>query len=45
MMMTGVAIVGLLYRPRLRVFKTVGWASIALFVLYLLNAYILYLHD
>jgi cation:H+ antiporter len=45
MMMTGVAIVGLLYRPRLRVFKTVGWASIVLFVFYLLNAYILYLHD
>jgi len=45
MMMTGVAIVGLLYRPRLRVFKTVGWVSIVLFVFYLLNAYILYLHD
>ena len=45
MMMTGVAIVGLLYRPKLRVFKTVGWASIVLFVFYLLNAYILYLHD
>lgn len=44
MMMTGVAIVGLLYRPKLRVFKTVGWASIVLFVIYLLNAYILYLH-
>jgi cation:H+ antiporter len=44
-MMTGVAIVGLLYRPRLRVFKTVGWVSIVLFVFYLLNAYILYLHD
>lgn len=45
LMMTGVAIVGLLYRPRLRVFKTVGWVSIVLFVFYLLNAYILYLHD
>ena len=44
-MMTGVAIVGLLFRPKLRVFKTVGWASIVLFVFYLLNAYILYLHD
>ena len=44
-MMTGVAIVGLLYRPKLRVFRTVGWASIVLFVIYLLNAYLLYLHD
>jgi cation:H+ antiporter len=43
-MMTGVAIVGLLYRPKLRVLNTVGWASILLFVIYLLNAYILYLH-
>jgi cation:H+ antiporter len=42
-MMTGVAIVGLLYRPKLRVFRTVGWTSIALFVIYLLNAYLLYL--
>ncbi len=44
-MMTGVAIVGLLFRPQLRVLKTVGWASILLFVIYLLNVYILYLHD
>jgi cation:H+ antiporter len=44
-MMSGVAIVGLFYRPRLRVFRTVGWASIVLFVFYLLNAYILSLHD
>jgi cation:H+ antiporter len=44
-MMTGVAIVGLLYRPKLRVFRTVGWTSIVLFVMYLLNAYLLYLHD
>lgn len=43
-MMTGVAIVGLLYRPKTRVFKTVGWASIFLFTAYLLNAYLLYLY-
>jgi cation:H+ antiporter len=43
-MMTGVAIVGLLYRPRTRVLRTVGWASIFLFTVYLLNAYILYLY-
>jgi cation:H+ antiporter len=44
LMMTGVAIVGLLYRPRGRLFKTVGWASLLLFSIYLLNAYILYLY-
>lgn len=44
MMMTGVAIVGLLYRPRGRLFKTVGWLSLFLFSLYLLNSYVLYLY-
>lgn len=44
-MMTGVAIVGLLYRPRTRVFKTVGWASIFLFSIYLMNSYVLYLYS
>jgi cation:H+ antiporter len=43
-MMTGVAIVGLLYRPRTRLLKTVGWTSLFLFSMYLLNAYVLYLH-
>jgi len=43
-MMTGVAIVGLLYRPRNRVLKTVGWASIFLFTVYLINSYILYIY-
>jgi len=41
-MMTGVAVVGLLYRPRTRVFRTVGWASIFLFTVYLVNTYMLY---
>ena len=45
MMMTGVAIVGLLYRPKNRVFKTVGWASIFLFSVYLLNSYVMYLYS
>lgn len=45
MMMTGVAIVGLLYRPKGRVFKTVGWASIFLFTVYLFNSYVLYLYS
>jgi cation:H+ antiporter len=44
LMMTGVAIGGLLYRPRARVFRTVGWASIVLFVVYVLNSYVLYLY-
>ncbi len=43
-MMTGVAIVGLLYRPTTRVFKTVGWASLFLFSVYLINAYVLFLY-
>jgi cation:H+ antiporter len=42
--MTGVVIVALLYRPQSRVFRTVGWASVCLVVLYLLNTYVLYLH-
>lgn len=44
LMMTGVAIGGLLYRPRARVFRTVGWTSIVLFVVYVLNVYVLYLY-
>jgi cation:H+ antiporter len=43
-MMTGVAIVGLLYRPQGRVFGKVGWASLMLVTLYLLNAYVVYLY-
>lgn len=44
LMMTGAAIAGLLYRPQARIFKTVGWASIVLFVVYVLNTYVLYLY-
>mgnify|MGYP000560108180 CR=1 FL=1 len=44
MVMAGVAIIGLLYRPRTRVFRTVGWVSIFLLLVYLLNSYILFLH-
>lgn len=44
MMMTGVAIVGLLYRANTRVFRTVGWASIFLFAVYLFNSYVLFLY-
>jgi cation:H+ antiporter len=44
-MMTGVAIAGLLYRPRTRLFKTVGWTSLALFVIYVLNSYAQLLYE
>ena len=43
-MMTGVAVVGLLYRPRTRLFKSVGWVSLALFSLYMLNAYVIFIY-
>ena len=43
-MMTGAAVVGLLYRPRTRVLQTAGWVSIFLFVVYLVNSYILFIH-
>lgn len=43
-LMTGMVIVGLLYRPATRVLKTIGWASLFLFSMYLLNSYVLYLY-
>ncbi|MDH3639544.1 MAG: sodium:calcium antiporter, partial [Gammaproteobacteria bacterium] len=43
-MMTGIAIVALLYRPTKRVLKTVGWASIFLLTAYLLNSYVMFLY-
>lgn len=42
--MTGIAIIGLFYRPRTRLFKSIGWISLALFAMYLFNAYALYLY-
>lgn len=44
MIMSGIVIVGLLYRPRTRLFRTVGWTSIFLLCVYLLNSFILALH-
>ncbi len=38
--MTGAVIVGLLYRPPGRLFRTVGWISILLLLVYMLNAYL-----
>jgi cation:H+ antiporter len=43
MVMSGVVIIGLLYRPQTRLFRTVGWISIALFTVYLVNVYIMYI--
>jgi cation:H+ antiporter len=43
-MMNGVVIVGLLYQPKGRVFRSVGWASLVLLSIYLLNASFLYLY-
>ena len=41
--MTGIAVIGLSHRPRMRVFRAVGRVSLGLFVMYLLNTYILYI--
>jgi cation:H+ antiporter len=43
--MTGLTIVGILYRPQTRVLKTVGWISLGLFTIYLLNSTVLYLYE
>ncbi len=42
--MSGVFIIGLVYRANTRLFRGVGWISLSLFTLYLLNSYVLYLH-
>ena len=42
--MTGLAMIGLFYRPENRVLRTVGWVSIALAAIYLLNTYIVFLY-
>lgn len=41
--MTGLAIVGLFYRPGGRILRTVGWVSLGLFGIYVLNSTVLYL--
>ena len=45
MMMSGLAVVGLVLRPPSRVFRTVSWISLLLFVIYLLNTLFLYLYE
>jgi len=42
--MSGVVIIGLVYRPKTLFFISVGWISLSLFTLYLLNTYVLFLH-
>ncbi|MFN3594750.1 MAG: sodium:calcium antiporter, partial [Thiobacillaceae bacterium] len=44
MVMSGIAIIGLFYRARGRVLRTVGWASLFLLAVYLFNGYALYLY-
>ncbi len=43
-LMSGAVIVALACRPVTRVWRTASWASLALLGLYLLNAFVLYLH-
>jgi cation:H+ antiporter len=42
--MTGLAMVGLFFRPGSRVLRAVGWISLGLLAMYLLNTYVLYLY-
>jgi cation:H+ antiporter len=44
MMMSGLAVVGLVLRPISRIFRTVSWVSLILLVIYLLNAMFIYLY-
>lgn len=44
LMMNGVAIIGLFYRPRGRVFRLAGWGSLLLFSIYLMNLYVIDLY-
>jgi len=45
MIMSGVAIVALLYKPATRLFNTIGWTSLFLLSVYLFNLYFLYLYQ
>ena len=44
-MMTGIAIVGLFYRPKQRLFKTVGWISLFILPVYLFNLFAVYSYE
>jgi len=42
--MSGIVIVALLYRPATRFHGTIGWVSLSLLIVYLLSSYAIYLH-
>jgi cation:H+ antiporter len=42
--MTGLAMVGLFFKPGGRVMRAVSWISLGLVAMYLLNTYVLFLH-
>lgn len=42
--MTGLAMVGLFFKPGGRVLRSISWISLGLMAMYLLNTYVLYLH-
>ena len=42
--MTGLAMVGLFFKPTGRVMRAVSWISLGLLAMYLLNTYLLYLY-
>jgi cation:H+ antiporter len=42
--MTGLAMVGLFFRPGGRVLRAISWISLGLMAMYLLNTYVLYLY-
>jgi cation:H+ antiporter len=42
--MTGIAVVGLVYQPQRRLFRRIGWASLFLLSIYLINFTVLYLY-
>jgi cation:H+ antiporter len=42
--MTGLFVIGLQYRPPSKLLGLAGWISIVLFIIYLFNSYVMYLH-
>lgn len=44
LVMAGIVIIGFLYRPQTRLFRTVGWISFGLLAIYILNTTVLFLY-
>ena len=42
--MSGIFIVAMLFKPETRVRGTIGWVSLALLLVYLFSSYAIYLH-